>query len=69
MSDNPLKKKSEGLGDTVSKIAYIATLGHVGGPSGTTREKKKPCGGCAKRKAALNRAAQYKKKQEEQEGD
>lgn len=58
MSDNPLKKKSKGLGDTVEKVAYIATLGHLGGKIGPTK-KKGDCG-CAKRKAALNKKAQYK---------
>ena len=64
MSDNPLKKKSEGLGDTVEKVAYIATLGRLGGKFAPT--KKKDCG-CAKRKAALNKKAKYNK--EEEQGD
>ena len=65
MSDNPLKKKSEGLGDTVEKVAFIATLGHLGGRLSPAKQKnkKKDCG-CAKRKAALNKAAGYKKTEE-----
>ena len=51
---NPLKKKSQGLGDTVEKVAYIATLGGLMGP------KKKDCG-CKKRQEALNSKMPYKK--------
>lgn len=51
---NPLKKKSQGLGDTVEKIAYIATLGGIVGP------KKKDCG-CKKRQEALNNKVSYNK--------
>jgi len=51
---NPLKKKSQGLGDTVEKVAYIATLGGLVAP------KKKDCG-CNKRKEALNNKVPYKK--------
>ncbi len=61
--DNPLKKKSEGLGDTVEKVAYIATLGRLtstGGFLGKNKEKKKDCG-CKKRKEALNKKASYNK--------
>ena len=60
MSDNPLKKKSEGLGDTVEKVAFIATLGHLGGRLSPAKQKNKKDCGCAKRKAALNNAANYK---------
>lgn len=51
---NPLKKKSQGLGDTVEKVAYIATLGGLIGP------KKKGCG-CNKRQEALNKKVPYNK--------
>jgi hypothetical protein len=50
---NPLKKKSKGLGDTVEKVAYIASLGRL------TSNTKKDCG-CKKRKDALNNRAKYK---------
>ena len=50
---NPLKKKSQGLGDTVEKVAYIATLGRI-----SSTPKKKDCG-CKKRKQALNNKANY----------
>lgn len=53
--ENPLKKKSQGLGDTVEKVAYIATLG------GLTATKKKDCG-CKKRKEALNKKFSYNTK-------
>ena len=59
MSDNPLKKKSKGLGDTVEKVAFIATLGHLRGH--TSPVKKKGDCGCKKRKEALNRKAKYNK--------
>jgi hypothetical protein len=52
---NPLKKKSQGLGDTVEKVAYIATLGGIVGPN-----KKKDCG-CKKRQQALNDKMSYKR--------
>ena len=59
MSNNPLGKKSEGLGDTVEKIAYIATLGGL--TSNINRNKKKKDCGCNKRKKALNKKANYNK--------
>ena len=54
---NPLKKESKGLGDTVEKVAYIASLGRL-----TSKPKagKKDCG-CKKRKDALNKKASYNK--------
>jgi hypothetical protein len=52
--DNPFKKKSQGLGDTVEKVAYIATLGGLVAP------KKKDCG-CQQRKEALNKKVPYTK--------
>lgn len=54
---NPLKKQSQGLGDTVEKIAYIASLGRI---TSTPKPGKKDCG-CKKRKDALNKAAPYNK--------
>ena len=54
---NPLRKKSQGLGDTEEKVAYIATLGKI---SSTPQKKKKDCG-CKKRKEALNNKANYNK--------
>ncbi len=59
MSENPLRKKSQGLGDTVEKVAYIATLGRLS-TSRPRKEGKKDCG-CKKRKDALNKAASYEK--------
>lgn len=53
---NPLKKKSQGLGDTVEKVAYIATLGGLVGP----KNKGKDCG-CKKRQEALNSKVSYTK--------
>tara|TARA_R100001015_G_C4634750_1_gene201975 strand:- start:5347 stop:5526 length:180 start_codon:yes stop_codon:yes gene_type:complete len=57
MSENPLQKKSQGLGDTVEKIAYIASLGKL---TSNPKAGKKDCG-CSKRKKALNNKAPYKK--------
>jgi len=54
--DNPFKKKSQGLGDTVEKVAYIATLGGLVAP------KKKDCR-CSERKEALNKKVSYTKKE------
>lgn len=45
---NKKKTKSRGVGDTLEKIIHKATLGAV-----------KPCEGCKKRKAALNKAFPY----------
>tara|TARA_R100001530_G_scaffold117097_1_gene84262 strand:+ start:1026 stop:1334 length:309 start_codon:yes stop_codon:yes gene_type:complete len=42
-------KESQGLGDTIKKMIDKATLGKV-----------KPCGGCKKRQAALNKMMPYK---------
>jgi hypothetical protein len=42
------KFESRGVGDTVAKIIQTVT-------------KKAPCGGCAKRRAALNKILPYKK--------
>jgi len=39
---------SRGLGDTVAKVIKAVTFGHV-----------KPCGGCKKRQALLNRLVPY----------
>jgi len=47
--DVPRIKKSQGLGDTIKKMIDKATLGKV-----------KPCGGCKKRQAALNKMMPYK---------
>jgi len=55
--DNPFKKKSQGLGDTVEKVAYIATLGGLVAPKKLT---DKDCG-CNKRKEALNKKVSYTK--------
>jgi len=52
---NPLKKKSQGLGDTVEKVAYIASLGRL---TSSPKAGKKDCG-CKKRKDALNNKANY----------
>jgi len=60
MSDNPLKKKSQGVGDTVEKVAYIATLGGILNKPKTVNGKKKDCG-CSKRKKALNDKLNYNK--------
>ena len=57
--DNPLKKKSQGLGDTVEKVAYIATLGRLSSSRPVSKDKK-DCG-CKKRKDALNKKASYNK--------
>jgi len=43
------RRISRGLGDTIKKIIDKATLGKV-----------KPCGGCKKRQAALNKLMPYK---------
>jgi len=40
--------RSRGLGDTVAKVIKAVTFGRV-----------KPCGGCKKRQAALNRLVPY----------
>jgi hypothetical protein len=61
--DNPLKKKSQGLGDTVEKVAYIASLGRFnarGNRPEAGKKKQKDCG-CGKRKEALNKKASYNK--------
>jgi len=42
----PRKTRSRGLGDTIAKATKAVGI--------------KPCGGCAKRQAALNRAVPYK---------
>ena len=42
-------QRSQGLGDTIKKMIDKATLGKV-----------KPCGGCKKRQAALNKMMPYK---------
>ena len=44
---------SRGLGDTVKNVISKATAGKV-----------KPCGGCQKRREALNKMMGYKKKEE-----
>ena len=41
---------SRGLGDTVAKVIKAVTLGRV-----------KPCGGCGKRRAKLNRLVPYRR--------
>lgn len=63
--DNPLKKKSQGLGDTVEKVAYIASLGRFNSnlKRPESGKKKKDCG-CKKRKNALNKAASYENKED-----
>jgi len=47
--DVPRLQKSQGLGDTIKKIIDKVTRGKV-----------KPCGGCKKRQAALNKLMPYK---------
>jgi len=44
-------KPSKGLGDTVEKVIKVLSRG-----------KAKPCGGCKKRKEALNKLMPYKDK-------
>ena len=44
---------SRGIGDTVKNVISKATAGKV-----------KPCGGCQKRREALNKMMGYKKKEE-----
>jgi len=62
MSNNPLRKQSQGLGDTVEKVAYIATLGRITSSGRVNRKKKgdDDCG-CNKRKKALNKKSSYNK--------
>lgn len=54
-----LKKKSEGFGDTVAKVAYIASLGTL--KTKTPEAGKKDCG-CNKRRELLNKKFNYNKK-------
>lgn len=63
MSENPLRKKSQGLGDTVEKVAYIATLGRISSSRMSGQGGKKKDCGCKKRKEALNKKASYNKEQ------
>lgn len=52
MSNNPLSKKSTGLGDTVEKAIFIASFGKL------TAKKEGGCG-CQKRKELLNKILPY----------
>ena len=49
MCEKNTNKPSRGLGDTVARVIKKATGGKV-----------KPCGGCKKRQAALNKLMPYK---------
>lgn len=60
MTENPFKKESKGVGDTVEKVAYIATLGGILNKPKMVNGKKKDCG-CKKRKKALNDKLNYNK--------
>ena len=50
--DTPKKKKSKGVGDTVSKVIKKVSGGKI-----------KECGPCKKRKELLNKMFPYKKRQ------
>lgn len=58
-NESPLSKKSVGLGDTVAKVAYIASLGTI--KPKAPEAGKKDCG-CKKRQEALNKKFSYNKK-------
>jgi len=54
MNHSPITpKKSRGLGDTVAKTIHKIGMGKI-----------KPCGGCKRRQAYLNKKFSYKPKRE-----